>query len=69
MQQRADLVRELEDLFVANGRLTHAEALRLYEQMWEEARQLGILPGMDPWAGIESDLRVARILATCSPNS
>ena len=69
MQQRSELVRELEDRSVATSRMTHAQALRLYEAMWAEARQLGTLPGADPWDGLEVDLRIARILATCSPNS
>ncbi len=69
VQQRPELVRELEDRFVATSRLTHAEAMRLYESLWEEARQLGVLPGTDPWEGLEVDLRIARILATCSPSS
>ncbi|MCY7417989.1 MAG: hypothetical protein LH650_05755 [Chloroflexi bacterium] len=69
MQQRPDLVREFEDRFVATSGLVHAQAMRLYEGMWEEARQLGILPGSDPWEGLEVDLRIVRILATCSPNS
>ena len=69
MQQRSDLVRELEDRFVANSQLTHVQALRLYEDLWAQARQLGVLPGADPWDGLEVDLRIARILGTCSPNS
>jgi hypothetical protein len=69
VQQRADLVRELEDRFVASSRLTHAQAMNLYEDLWAEARQLGVLPGADLWVGLEVDLRTARILATCSPNS
>lgn len=69
MQKRPDLVRGLEDRFVATSQLTHAEAMRLYEDLWAEARQLGVVPGADPWQGLEVDLRIARILATCSPNS
>ena len=69
MQQRPDLVRALEDRFVATSRMTHAQAMRLYEDLWDEARQLGTLPGTDPWEGLEVDLRIARILRTCSPNS
>jgi hypothetical protein len=68
MQQRPDLVQELEDRFVATSRLSHAQAMALFEAMWEEARQLGVLPG-DPWDGLEVDLRLARILSTCSPDS
>jgi hypothetical protein len=69
VQQRSELVRALEDRFVATSQLTHAQAIRLYESLWREARQLGIMPGSDPWEGIETDLRLARILATCSSNS
>ena len=37
--------------------------MRLYEDLWAEARQLGVVPGADPWDGLEVDLRIARILA------
>ena len=69
MQQRHELMRQLEDRFVATDRPTYAQALAQYEGMWEEARQLGVLPPKDPWVGLEVDLRVARVLSRCSPSS
>lgn len=61
------LLKELNDKFVTGKwPLTYEEALRLFEGMWREAQSLGILPLEDPMEGIEVDIRVARILNSCS---
>lgn len=36
--------------------------LRIVEGLWEEARQLGVLPDRPTLDGIESDIRLARAL-------
>lgn len=36
--------------------------LRIFEALYEEARQLGVLPPADPLEGIEVDIRLARAL-------
>lgn len=69
VQRRHDVIRDLEDRFIASDRLDHARALALYEGMWEEARQLGVMPPKDPWEGLDVDLRIASTLARCSPIS
>ena len=50
MQQRPDLVRALEDRFVATSQLTHAQAMRIYEGLWEEARRARCRAGRRPLA-------------------
>ncbi|MBM4438324.1 MAG: hypothetical protein FJ029_14120, partial [Actinobacteria bacterium] len=67
MIRRPDLVQELEDRYAAEHPLDLDSAMRLYEAMWEHARALGALPPSDPWQGVEDDIRLARILAACSP--
>ena len=41
--------------------LTLEQKVRLYDGMFEEARQLGIFPLADPLEGIEEDIHRARI--------
>ncbi|MBI5561745.1 MAG: hypothetical protein HY894_02665 [Deltaproteobacteria bacterium] len=67
MMKNAGLVRALEDEFLRQeGRLDHARALAIFTGMWEEAVALGVLPPKDPMEGIDVDIRVARILNSCS---
>lgn len=68
MRARHDLVRKLEDRFIVEHPLTYPEALRMFEAMWQEGLDVGVLPG-DPWDGIDTDLRLARILNACSRRS
>ncbi len=69
MIKRPDLVQALEDQFAAEAPLDPSHAMRLYEAMRDHARVLGVLPGPDPWAGVEDDIRLARVLSACSPRS
>jgi hypothetical protein len=47
---------------IAAEKLSHAEALRLFEAMWRQGMALGVLPLQDPLEGIEVDIEIARIL-------
>jgi len=69
MMRRPDLVRQLEDRYLVEHPLDATAAMRVYEAMWAHARAVGALPGSDPRQGVEDDIRLARILAACSPNS
>lgn len=55
-----------DDLARREGRPDHGKALDLFTALWEEGRSLGVLPPADPMEGIETDLRIARILNSCS---
>jgi hypothetical protein len=46
-------------------KLNYAEALKLFEAMWNEAVALKVLPSKDPLEGIEKDIKIARILNAC----
>lgn len=55
---------ELEEL--KKESLSYNEALRIFEGLWQEGVSLGVLPPEDPLEGIETDIRVARILNSCT---
>ncbi len=60
-------IRQFEDgIAREEGRLDHGKALEIFTQLWEEGRALGVLPPAEPMDGIETDLKVARILNSCS---
>jgi len=62
MIRDAKLLHEFEKEQTRNEKLTHAEALALFEAMWREGLALGVLPLEDSLEGIEVDVRLARIL-------
>lgn len=61
------LIRKFEeDLARSQGSPDYEKALRIFTDLWEEGRALGVLPTRDPLDGIETDIRIARILHSCS---
>ena len=66
MIKDAKLLAEFEDGELRKERLSHAEAMKLFEAMWQEAVSLGALPLKDPLEDIEADIELARVLNSCS---
>jgi hypothetical protein len=63
-------LKKFEDQFLEEeGPLPYDRAINILNALWQEAVTLGIFPLQDPWEGIESDLRMARILNSCSKKS
>ena len=62
MIRDAKLLHGFEKEQTRNEKLTHAEALALFDAMWREGLALGVLPLEDSLEGIEVDARLARIL-------
>ncbi len=50
-------------------KLTYPQALRIFEGLWQEAKNLGALPCPNPLEGIEVDIKIARILNKCLKKS
>jgi hypothetical protein len=55
---------ELEEL--KKESLSYTEALKFFEGLWQEGIALGVLPPKNPLDGIETDIRIARILNSCT---
>lgn len=63
-------LKEFEDrLSRTEGRLDARRAFALVDAMWREGVALGVLPPSDPMEGIETDIRLASILNSCSRKS
>ena len=66
MIKNSQIVRELEDaLSRREGPLSPQRAFNIFSAMWQEAMDLGIIPFKDPLAGIEIDIKMARVLNSC----
>lgn len=68
MIKKHDELQRFEAMQVKSKPPDYAAAARLFEAMWLEACELGVLPAKDPLDGIDADIRLARILNTCSRN-
>lgn len=67
---RSDAVlRRFDEDFERTHRLSHRQALAILDGLWAEGRALGVLPPKDPMTGIDVDIRIARILNSCSKKS
>ena len=69
MIKDAEALQRFEDSVIRGGKLSHPQALKLFEAMWQEGVALGVFPPKDPLEGIEVDLRIARIVNPCSKKS
>ncbi len=66
MIKNAKLLAKFEDGQLRKERLSYAQALKIFEAMWEEAVNLGVLPLKNPLEDIETDIELARVLNSCS---
>jgi hypothetical protein len=65
-----EILKKFEDDFIRDkGEMPFSRAVKLFTEMWNEGVKLGILPPKDPLEGIEVDIRVAKILNSCSKKS
>jgi hypothetical protein len=65
-----EILKKFEDDFIRDeGKLPFSRAVKLFTEMWNEGVKLGILPPQDPLEGIEVDIRIAKILNSCSKKS
>ncbi len=69
MIKDAEYVRRFEADLISEQKISYEDAMKIFEAMWEEAVSLGILPAKEPLEGIESDIKIARILNSCLKNS
>ena len=68
MIKNTRLLNALENALIAREKHSYFEAVKLVDALWAEGRVLGVLPPADPLDGIETDIRIARILKRCSSN-
>jgi len=70
MLRRHDLINNLNDAVVrSQGKLPYAQAMKIFVSLWEEGISLGVLPPKDYLEGIETDIRLAKVLNSCLKKS
>ena len=58
--------REFEDSLIAGSKLSHAQSMAIFAGLWAEGVALGVLRPEDPLEGVETDIRLAQVLNSCS---
>lgn len=69
MIKNPDILGQFERELIKKEKLSFKQALAIFEAMWKEGVNLSVLPPKEPLEGIEVDIRIARILNTCSKDS
>lgn len=70
MIKDAEALRRFEErLARQEGPLPYEKAVAIFAGMWNEAVALGVLPSKTPMDGIETDIKLARILNACLKKS
>ena len=62
MIKNSDVLEQFEREMIKKEKLSFEQALNLFEALWQEGVDLGVLPPEDPLEGIDVDIQVARIL-------
>lgn len=57
---------EFENNFISNDKLSYEKKLAILESMREECESLGVLPAKNPLEGIETVIKIAKVLNSCT---
>ncbi len=70
MIKNANELNKLEnDFIVYEGILPYDRAIKIFESLWNEGIKLGVIPFKDPLEGIDTDIKIAATLNSCSRKS
>ena len=62
-----EALKRFEDRFLKDtAHLSYEQSLRIFESMWNEGVELGVPPPDVPLEGIEKDIKLAKVLNSCS---
>jgi len=57
------------NFYKSEGPLPFSHSLKIFTAMWVQGIKLGILPPKNPLEGIETDIKIAKVLNSCLKNS
>lgn len=62
MIKNSKILEEFEREEIKKEKTNYFKSLKIFEALWNEGVNLGVLPLSDPLDDIETDIRIARIL-------
>ena len=70
MVRHPEILKRFEDdLARKEGRVPYDRTMKMFSSLWQEGKELGVVPGNDPLAGIEVKIRLAKVLNSFSKKS
>ena len=69
MIRNVKIYREFEKQMQRQLSITHEQSLNILDSLWLEGVALGVLPPKNSLEGVETDIRIAKILNLCSKKS
>lgn len=66
MIKNAKIIREFEEDLIKNERLTLPKKYRIIEGLFREAVALGVFPLKNPLEGLETKIKIARVVNSVS---
>jgi len=66
MIKNKKLLEKFENDLMKKEKFSYQQALKIYEALWIEAKNLKVLPLKNPMEGIDTEIKIAKILNSCS---
>lgn len=68
MVKNKEYLKRFEKLIILKKKLSYKESLKLFEAMWKQVIEMGVIKDKNLSEGIDADIRKARILNSCIKN-
>jgi hypothetical protein len=69
MVKNPELLQKFQNtLYESEGPFPFIRSLKIFTSMWNQGLKLGVLPSKEPMEGIETDIKIARVLNSCLKN-
>lgn len=62
MVKNPEILKDFEEEYIKNDKRTFEERLKSYRELYKHAVSLGVLPSKNPLEGIETKIKVAKII-------
>lgn len=66
MIKNKKLLEKFENDLMKKEKFSYQQALKIYEALWIEAKNLKVLPLKNPMKGFDTKIKIAKILNSCS---
>jgi hypothetical protein len=68
-KENQEIIEKMEEEFLVRESLDFEKSMKIFEGLWKEGMERGVLPPKDPMEGIEVDIKMARVVNSCSEKS
>jgi hypothetical protein len=69
MKENQEIIEKMEEEYLSKESLDFGRSMRIFEELWKEGMERGVLPPGDPMEGIEVDIKMARVINACLEKS